>query len=120
MRPYRVEGADNVTLTIDGQAVAQTGSGGSPKEFVWTGNPNSEVKLTAGGLAYTGVWAPFKFFVDAEKWSKSGTTYTVEWTLRLPRATPLTIRFDVDMGKGAPVFQRAFLANLKCVSEVAR
>jgi type VI secretion system protein ImpL len=117
----KLEGAENVTLTIDGQPVASSKENAPPHAFVWSGNPNSEVKLTGGsGLAYNGLWAPFKFFGDADRWTKVGTVYTVEWNLRLGRATPLALRFDLDMGKAAPVFQKNYLSSLKCVSEIAR
>ena len=116
LRSYRPEGVENVALTIDGQTVTAV-----PRAFVWSGNPNSEVKLTGGtGLAYTGLWAVFKFFVDADRWTKSEMCYTIEWNLRLGRATPLTLQFELDMGKAAPVFQKNFLSNLRCVAEIVR
>ena len=71
-------------------------------------------------MAYTGLWSAFKFFGDADRWTRSGTGYTAEWNLRLGRATPLTFRFELDMGKAAPVFQKNFLSNLKCVAEIVR
>jgi type VI secretion system protein ImpL len=121
LRSSRGEGAENVTLTIDGQTVASSKENAPPRQFVWSGNPNSEVKLTGGsGLAYNGLWAPFKFFGDADRWNKVGSVYTLEWNLRLGKATPLVLRFDLDMGKAAPVFQKSFLSSLKCVSEIAR
>ena len=137
LKLYPVPGIDNVTLSIDGTAISTTASNAGPRQFIWSGNPKSEVKLT-GALgrgtelafaSYEGLWAPFQFFGDADRWTTSGSMNTLEWVPRqgragrpitLPDGSPLTIRFDLDMGRAASVFQKAFLSSLTCTAEIAR
>jgi type VI secretion system protein ImpL len=134
LKPYPVEGIE-LRLTIDGQTITTAGSNPS-RQFVWSGNPKSELKLTGtigrgtelAFATYEGVWAPFQFFSDADKSTAISTGYALEWVQRqgrggrpitLPNGMPLTIRFDLE-GKTAAFFQKNFLAALSCVSDIAR
>jgi type VI secretion system protein ImpL len=127
LKPYRLDGAE-FTLTIDGQGVSS--SNPVAKEFVWTGAPTSEVKLTVGGASqtYMGTWSTFEFFADADNSKETGATYTLQWKQRqgrtgrpmtLPDGRELIVQFDLE-GPGAPVFQKNYFADLKCVSDIAR
>ena len=120
---------------MDGQTITTAGASAAG-QFVWSGNPNSVLKLT-GRLGpgtdldfgtYDGLWAPFQFFADADKSTQTPTGFALEWVQRqgrgarpitLPNGMPLTIRFDLE-GKTAFVFQKNSLSGFRCVSEIAR
>jgi type VI secretion system protein ImpL len=131
LKPLPSDGIQNLTLSIDGQTLTSSASGGIPKPFAWPGGGPHEarasVKFGNGpDLEWSsndGLWAVFQFIGQAER--AQGNTF--EWVIRagknpvkLPNGNPLTVRFEVDMGPTPPVFQRGYLANLACVAEVAR
>jgi len=135
LKPVSSEGIQTVTLTLDGQNLKYSGGAASPKQFTWQGSGNHEAKATVkfgGGpdLAWSnndGLWAVFHFFGKAERWTPSGSGNSLEWVIRigkdavtLPNGNPLTVRFELDMGATAPVFQKGYFSRLGCVSEVAR
>jgi len=124
----RVEGIET-SLTVDGQTIT---GGGMPRQFVWSGNPNSRFRGAIGGggelefQAHDGLWAPFRFFASADKATPAAAGYSFEWTPRqgtrpitLPNGMPVTIHVEVE-GKSASVFQKSFMSGLNCVPEVAR
>jgi type VI secretion system protein ImpL len=119
-------------VTIDGQTTRGTGS----KQHIWTGSPSHDVQISArlsGGSDFEfqkrqGMWALFRFFADADRWSQSGDGYSLEWFVRQGRegrpitfgGKDLTYRFIVDTGGAAPVFQKDFLIGMRCVTQAAR
>ncbi len=119
-------------VTIDGQK----SKGNDSKPHVWTGSASHNVQIDAklsGGSDFEfqnreGPWALFRFFADADRWSRSGDGYYLEWIVRQGRegrpvmvgGKELTYRFLVDTGNTAPVFQKDFLNSLRCVSQAAR
>ena len=40
--------------------------------------------------------------------------------LTLSDGSPLTLRFEVDMGKTPPLFRKGYLSGLGCVPDIAR
>ncbi|MGA3212480.1 MAG: ImcF-related family protein [Terriglobales bacterium] len=124
LKGHPVEGIGTLTFDMNGQDL--TGAG-VPKDFIWTGGEMSQIRVTekpgGGGyqfLAFSGTWAPFKFFAAAEKWTQSGgSTYTLDWTPKTGdqpmsfNGKPVTISYDLEM-TGAPVFSKAFLAAMRC------
>jgi type VI secretion system protein ImpL len=132
LAPQRSEQIKEMSVAIDGQ----TNKGSGPKPYIWTGNPNHSLLISAklsGGPDFefqnrTGAWALFRFFADADRWTQSGTGYLLEWVVRQGRegrpvmvgGKELTYRFIVDTGGTAPVFQKEFFNNMRCVSQAAR
>jgi type VI secretion system protein ImpL len=125
LRSTRREGMNDVSLSIDGQVLS--GMSAEPKDFTWSGKPDSEVLVTINGKSqpFRGPWAPFEFFRSADQSTLSGTTYAYRWIqkqgqpprpLELANGQPFIVEFNVE-GPGAPIFQG--LAGLRCVSEIA-
>jgi type VI secretion system protein ImpL len=121
-----------MTLAIDGQSTTFTGQAAA-KQYVW---PSRELRLggkLAGGSEMglqdrQGLWAAFRFFADAERFEPAAGGYNLTWVVRSGReAKPtsvggrdLTYRFFLDMGGAPAVFDKNFLASLKCISQAAR
>jgi type VI secretion system protein ImpL len=132
LAPQRSDQIKDMSVTIDGQKSKGTDS----KQHVWTGSANHNVQINAklsGGSDFEfqnreGTWALFRFFADADRWSRSGDGYYLEWIVRQGRegrpvmvgGKELTYRFMVDTGGAAPVFQKDFLIGMRCVSQAAR
>ncbi len=116
------------SITIDGKTARMAGG---PVAFRWTGVPGHTVRFEyneATQFNQTGLWAVFRFFVDADQRDPAYTAYNLEWVFRQGRdggavrvgGKEVTYRFTVDTGGGAPVFNKEFLASLRCVSNAAR
>jgi type VI secretion system protein ImpL len=132
LAPQRSDQIKELSVSIDGQKSKGTDS----KQHVWTGSASHNVQINAklsGGSDFEfqnreGPWALFRFFADADRWSRSGDGYYLEWIVRQGRegrpvmvgGKELTYRFMVDTGSAAPVFQKDFLIGLRCVSQAAR
>jgi len=137
LKPAPSEGIQTVSARLDGQILTTSGGAGAPKQFNWQGGGVHEAKGTAnfgGGPDITfsdnqGMWAVFRFFDEAEKWTPVASGQLAEWVIRagkdrkpmtLPSGKPLTVHFELDMGASPPVFQRGYFTRLSCVAEVAR
>jgi type VI protein secretion system component VasK len=129
MRPYPVDGIQTLTLSMGSQSMP---SPGAPRQFVWTGAELDQVRLTGkvGGsefsfLTYNGPWAIFEFFNNAERMQNTGNLHSVEWVPKtsgqpfMLNDKPLTVHYDLELA-GAPVFQKGYLPQMRCVAEVAR
>jgi type VI secretion system protein ImpL len=130
LAPQKSDQIKEMTITIDGQATK------GQKQYVWTGSASHSVGISAklqGGSDFEfqdrqGVWALFRFFADADRWSQSSNGYLLEWIVRQGRegrpvtvgGKELTYRFLVDTGGTAPVFQKEFLSGMRCVSQAAK
>jgi type VI secretion system protein ImpL len=125
LRPYPVAGIQELTFDMNGQTLSASGS---PKQFVWTGGDSGEVRVigSMGGtelgiLNYTGPWAIFQFFSEADRWQIAGSGQSAEWVPKsglngqpmMIGGKALTLRYDLDM-PGAPVFNKAFMNGMKC------
>ncbi|MBI4877912.1 MAG: hypothetical protein HY822_25045 [Acidobacteria bacterium] len=122
----------SMSLMIDGQSTNFSGQT-SAKQYVW---PSRELRLGGklqGGSEMglqdrQGLWSAFRFFADADRFEPSGAGYNLTWVVRQGReAQPvrvggreLTYRFFLDMGGAPAVFDKNFLASLKCISQAAR
>jgi type VI protein secretion system component VasK len=114
-----------VTFDMNGQTLLASAS---PKQFTWTGGEMGQVRVTGsmggtelGILNYSGPWAVFQFFSEADRWQNSGNGQSVEWVPKsgtsgqpmIVSGKPLTLRYDLEM-QGAPVFNKSFLAGMRC------
>lgn len=132
LRPIPSDQFTSMTLVIDGQTATFSGQAAG-KQYVW---PSRELRLggkLAGGSEMglqdrQGLWSAFRFFADADRFEPSGAGYNLTWVVRQGReAQPvrvggreLTYRFFLDMGGAPAVFDKNFLASLKCISQAAR
>jgi type VI secretion system protein ImpL len=132
LRPMPSDQFTAMTLVIDGQSTTFTGQAG-PKQYVW---PSRELRLggkLAGGSEMglqdrQGLWSAFRFFADADRFEPAGGGYNLTWVVRQGREAQavrvggreLTYRFFLDMGGAPAVFDKNFLASLKCISQAAR
>jgi type VI protein secretion system component VasK len=120
-----VQGLQELTFDMNGQTLT---SSASPKQFTWTGVETGAVRVNGsmggaelGILNYSGTWAVFQYFSEADRWQSSGSAQSVEWVPRsgtsgqpmMVGGKPLTLRYDLDM-QGAPVFNKSFLAGIRC------
>jgi type VI secretion system protein ImpL len=125
LHPYPVPGMQELTFAMNGQTLAASGA---PKQFTWSGGDTGQVSVTGkmggaelGILNYSGTWAVFQFFSEADRWQNSGNVQVVEWVPKsglsgqpmMIGGKPLTLRYDLELA-GAPVFNKNFLAGLHC------
>jgi type VI secretion system protein ImpL len=132
LRPMPSDQFTAMTLVIDGQSTTFTGQAGA-KQYVW---PSRELRLggrLAGGSEMglqdrQGLWSAFRFFADADRFEPGAGGYNLTWVVRQGReAQPVRVggreliyRFFLDMGGAPAVFDKNFLASLKCISQAAR
>jgi type VI secretion system protein ImpL len=126
VKPSASVGVEMVTLSINGQTQRGT-SGGGPWQYSWPGTGSQDVRLgvkIAGGSeldypAYSGLWALFQFFANADQGSRE---LSPEWTLRTSGGAvkaggnAVTVRLDVNMGGAPPFFRPGYFSELRCVS----
>lgn len=86
LKPVPTEGPLGTSLRIDGQNITYAGGAPQPKQFLWPGAGPHEAVATVkfggsdlGWASHTGLWAAFRFFGDAERWTPAGSGYNVEW-----------------------------------------
>ena len=124
LRPQMSDQVSDFGVTVNGEA-AQL-KGGNAKPFTWPGPGTPAFKLalkTADGgnlevQSWSGTWAVFRFFADANRSPGAGNGGVFSWTLTSGRSQqpviikgrPLTYEFAVDMG----VFSKEFLSTLRC------
>jgi len=102
--------------------------------FTWPRGREARLAGSMGGaelgfLNYNGTWAVFRFFADADRWQPAGSGYNFEWVPRqgqsaqpmtLSNGRPLTVRYFLDMGTTAPIFQKNYLSGFQCVSQAVQ
>jgi type VI secretion system protein ImpL len=136
LRPHPTETVASLTMNIDGQPLNYSGGNADFKQFTWPGTTTQAVRLSVkipGGSSldfpnYDQLWAVFHFFADADHWQQTGSTYNIEWTLRVAGGKPVTVlggkpvtvQFDLDTLGAPPILQKGYLATLQCVSSVAK
>jgi type VI secretion system protein ImpL len=136
LRPHPTESVGSLNMNIDGQTMTYRGGNAPFKQFTWPGTTTQGVTLTvkiSGGSelgfpSYDGTWGVFHFFAEADRWQQTGSTYNIEWTLRVaggrpvtaPSGKPVTVQFDLDTLGAPPILQKGYLSSLQCVSTVAR
>jgi type VI protein secretion system component VasK len=123
-----------VNLSIDGQSLSYAGGAAAAKQFTWqAGGPHgvkASAKLGGPELTYSeheGIWAVFRFFNKADRWTPAGAGQSLEWIIRagkdpmkLPNGKALTVHFELDMAATPPVFQAGYFTRFACVADVAR
>jgi len=128
------EGLQSLSLTLDGQTLKSNAAGGQQMSFTWPRGREARLAGSMGGaelgfLNYTGTWAVFRFFADADRWQPAGSGYNFEWVPRqgqsaqpmtLSNGRPLTVRYFLDMGTTAPIFQKNYLSGFQCVSQAVQ
>jgi type VI secretion system protein ImpL len=134
LRPIKSELIDEFDLTVNGDTAHL--NGGGQRTYAWPGPGTPgfhlDLKLTGGGNPlggepYTGLWAVFRFFADADTTTRSGVGYEFRWNPRQGKrgtavttnGKPLTYEFFVDTNGAPAVFSKDFLAGLKCTPTVA-
>jgi type VI secretion system protein ImpL len=134
LRPIKNDLIDEFDLTVNGDTAHL--NGGGQRTYAWPGSGTPgfhlDLKLTGGGNPlggepYTGVWAVFRFFADADTTSRSGVGYEFRWIPRQGKrgaavtinGKPLSYEFFVDTNGAPAVFSKDFLAGLKCAPTVA-
>lgn len=132
MRALPSDQLQSVTLTIDKQTTTFTAQT-PPQRYVW---PSYQLKLgvrVAGGSEFglhdwQGLWSAFRFFVDADQLTQSGSGYVLTFqptqgrsaTPMMVLGRPLVYRFQLDTGGAPAIFSKDFLASLRCISQAAR
>ncbi len=136
MKALPAEGLRSLTLTLDGQTLKSSGAGGEAKDFVWPGPSAHNANMSGNmggpdlGLVTTqdSLWAVFRFFADADRFTPTGAGYTLQWVPRQGQAQqPLRIGYNalslpyfLDLKGAPPIFQKGYLSGFQCVAEVAR
>ena len=134
LKPIPAEGVKGIGLRLDGQAFTYAGGEAAAKQFVWqaAGSHGAQATVNLGGPDLTwsgndGLWATWQFFAEAETWQAAGAGWNLEWVVRtggkpltLPNGKALTVKFQLDMGGGPPVFQKGYLSKMVCIADVAR
>jgi type VI secretion system protein ImpL len=136
LRPHPTESVGSLSMNIDGQTMTYKGGNAPFKQFTWPGTAAQGVTLTVkitggselGFPSYEGTWGVFHFFADADRWQQNGSTYNIEWVLRVaggrpvtaPSGKPVTVQFDLDTLGAPPILQKGYLSSMQCVSSVAR
>lgn len=135
LRTLPMEVIASLTLTVDSTQLKSTGKGGAQATFNWPGRGQQMARLSAtpGGretdwLQFTGLWASFRLFEDADRWQRAGNGFTFEVTQRSGQSgqavtvegKPVTVRFALEMGTSEPIFQKGYLSGLRCVSQAAQ
>ncbi len=134
LRPQASDQVNEFGVNANGES-AQLKGGGS-KQFTWPGAGTPAFRLalkTADGgnldvQSWSGTWAVFRFFADANRSTSAGSSSVFTWTLTSGRSQqpviikgrPLTYDFTVDAGGGPAVFSKDFLTTLRCVGPVTR
>ena len=108
-------------LTIEGQPLKVAGNQQGEKTFVWSGS-GGDASLSINGTSFgefQGPWAAFRLF-DYYNWTGDAAGYHLSWPVRgfggqqaKINGKPLVAEFDLDSGS-VPLFQRGYLAALKC------
>jgi type VI secretion system protein ImpL len=134
LRPIKSDLIDEFDLTVNGDTAHL--NGGGQRTYAWPGPGTPgfhlDLKLNGGGNPlggepYTGFWAVFRFFADADTTTRSGPGYEFRWNPRQGKrgtavtvnGKPLTYEFFVDTNGAPAVFSKDFLAGLKCAPTVA-
>ncbi|HBY61863.1 MAG TPA: hypothetical protein DEH78_18745 [Solibacterales bacterium] len=119
-------------LTIDGQNARLTG--GQAFKYTWPGARSMLLSLKLQGgtdidvQTRDGLWAVFRFFADADQFTRSGAAYTLEFMARTGRegrpmmvgGKPLVYRFNLDTGGAPPIFNKDWLAAFRCSLPAAK
>ena len=126
VQPRMVEGAQSVSVTIDGQTAKSTKNALDVINVTWpSGGRESKVTYQLGNAEYTvagpftGTWGAFRLFytADASNSEGGGGTQRMEWELTSrsqrnapPHGANPRIAVDVSAGPMSPLFKRGYLS----------
>jgi len=123
----RSDQVDTFTFTIDGNKSAlKSGQSGN---YTWSSSTNKfgiGIKIAGVGELpvppYDGLWAPFRFFADADSNIPSGANYTFVFKPRVGQSARQLLEYQVLVDThGAPaVFSKNFWQQLRCIPTVAK
>ena len=134
LRPVATENVSSFALTIDGQNLSFDGGAAQFTALSWPGTSGQGVRLTVkipGGAelgfpSYDGMWGAFRFFADATVLQHNGNFATLQWVLggdrpvTAPNGKPVTVQFDLDTKGAAPILEKGFLSDMRCVPLVTQ
>jgi type VI secretion system protein ImpL len=111
-----------VVTLLQGTQRARFDQNAPPAQFVWPSSTGREANLLAqfkgererSVARATGEWAIFRLVASATK-VEGGRA---EWSTTGKGAQPVAVAFTIE--SGAPVFQRGWLGNMTCASQVTR
>ena len=128
LQPVASDRMEGATLTLDGKTAKYQGRM-QPEQFIWPGQSQQMLKLDIrlkGGSDvpvqdWQGLWSLFRFFADADQFTRSGSVYNLQWNMRQGREgrVILTYNFLLDVGNAPPLFSKEWLSGLRCVSTAA-
>lgn len=127
MTAMPVEGAQGMTLRLEGDELKTPKAGGGPKQFRWTGGQEAHMLPNFGGqefeaLGFRGTWATFRFFGDADVFERSGDIWRLTWRPRSGQsgqALKIDFKYTLDLMGAPPIFQKNFLGLIRCIPQVA-
>jgi type VI secretion system protein ImpL len=129
----RSDQVESFTFIVDG--ASSTVHSGATGNFNWSGSSNKfglNIKLSGGGSSlgvqpWDGLWAPMRFFADADHTSVAGSISTFVFTPKVGKTDrrqtdangrPLEYQINVDTHGAPAVFSSSFWSHLRCVSTV--
>jgi type VI secretion system protein ImpL len=125
----RSDQVEAFTFTVDGART--TLKNGQSGNYNWSSSTNTfgiGLRLSGGagdlatGTPYTGLWAPFHFFADADANIPSGAATIFVMKPRQGKSGKIILEYQVLVDThGAPaVFSKNFWNQLRCIPGVAR
>jgi type VI protein secretion system component VasK len=126
-----------VAINLDGMLMRSTRNGNSESARVtWPGQTAHQAKLSANigpqeytiAGPYTGQWAIFQLFNQADEWTPQGNGFRVGWELRTAGQRALsqtgtsakaTVQIDVPAAV-IPIFRRGFFGGAECGGAIAQ
>jgi type VI secretion system protein ImpL len=136
VEPIPSESVNGVAIDLDGMVMRSTWRGNSEAARVtWPGTTH-QAKLSANlgpqeftiAGPYTGPWAVFQLFYQADEWKPQGDGFRVGWELRTSAQRALsqtgtapkaTVQVDLPAAAAA-VLRRNFFAGAECPPTIAR
>jgi type VI secretion system protein ImpL len=135
VRVNPTEDVQEVTLTLGSQTLHTKGSESAPQSFTWPSSPleaKLRVKFTGGSEfdfpGSMGQWAVFHFFSHFEHWQTSGSSSTMDWTLRagadpviVPKSgRPATVSLILDTAGAPDILKPGYFSGLTCAVPAVR
>lgn len=136
VRVNPTQDVEAVTLSIGAQTLKYSSGESAPQGFTWPGAGPPEVKLRVkftGGSEFdypgsSGPWAIFRFFSHFEHWQSSGSSSSMDWTLRagadpviVPKSgRPATVSLALDTGSAPNILRPGYFAGMTCAVPAVR
>ncbi len=125
LRPQTSDDLPEITVSVDGQTQTFTRTQAAARTFVWEGARARDARILGrlGGVVVPlievpdGPWALFRLFQLADWEDLGGSRYRLRWSVP---GQSVAFTAELNLAAPAPIFDRAFLDGLSCVSTVAR